>query len=101
MTFMTCKEQANIELSLELRKGSVITTLGGPFEKSQQQEINSLVMRGVFEFIQYDPNKYSSIRIFNSRLVNEVKGKATNTPFKKSRLVVQAYNDKGKELILT
>ncbi len=58
-------------------------------------------MRGVFEFVQYDPNKHLGIRIFNSRLVNEVKGKATNTPFKKSRLVVQAYNNKDKELILT
>ena len=101
MTFMTCKEQANIELSLELQKDGVITTLGGLFEKSQQQEIDSLVTRGVFEFVQYDPNKHSGIRIFNSRLVNEVKGKATNTPFEKSRLVVQAYNDEGKELILT
>jgi hypothetical protein len=46
-------------------------------------------------------DKYSGIRIFNSRLVNEVKGKATGTPYEKSRLVIQAYNDEGKELILT
>jgi hypothetical protein len=101
MTFMTRKEQADMELSLKLRKDGVITTPGGPFEKSQQQEIDGLVARGVFEFVQYDPNKHSGIRIFNSRLVNEVKGKTTNTPFEKSRLVVQAYNDEGKELILT
>jgi hypothetical protein len=101
MTFMTHKEQADMELSLKLRKDGVITTPGGPFEKSQQQEIDGLVARGVFEFIRYDPNKYSGVRIFNSRLVNEVKGKATNTPFEKSRLVIQAYNDGGKELILT
>jgi hypothetical protein len=55
----------------------------------------------VFEFIQYDPDKYSGTQIFNSRLVNEVKGKAINAPYKKLRLVIQAYNDKGKELILT
>jgi hypothetical protein len=41
------------------------------------------------------------VRIFNFRLVNKVKEKATNSLFKKSRLVVQAYNNKGKELILT
>jgi hypothetical protein len=41
------------------------------------------------------------VRIFNFSLVNEVKGKATNSPFEKLRLVVQAYNDEGKELILT
>jgi hypothetical protein len=54
----------------------------------------------VFEFVQYDPNKYSGTWIFNSRLVNEVKGKATSAPYEKSQLVIQAYNDKGKELIL-
>jgi len=88
MTFMTRKEQADIELSLKLRKDGVITTLGDPFKMSQQQEIDGLVARGVFEFVQYDPNKHSGVRIFNSRLVNEIKGKVTNTPFKKSRLVI-------------
>jgi hypothetical protein len=34
-------------------------------------------------------------------MVNEVKGKATDTPFEKSRLVVQGFNDDGKEFILT
>ena len=41
------------------------------------------------------------LRLFNSRLVDEVKGKATNTPYEKSRLVIQAYNDEGKKEILT
>jgi hypothetical protein len=101
MAFMTRKEQADMELSLRLQEKGVITTPGRPFERSQQQEIDGLIARGVFEFVQYDPDKHSGIRIFNSRLVNEVKGKTTNTPFEKSRLVIQAYNDEGKELILT
>jgi hypothetical protein len=101
MTFLTRKEQADMELSVKLRKDGVITTPGGPFERSQRQEIDGLIARGVFEFVQYNPIKHSGIRIFNSRLVNEIKGKATNTLFEKSRLVVQAYNDEGKELILT
>lgn len=33
--------------------------------------------------------------------MNEIKGKATNSPYEKSRVVIQAYNDKGKESILT
>src|SRR6266568_7134582 len=90
-----------MELSLKLRKDGVITTPGGPFKKSQQQEINGLIVRRVFEFVQYNPNKYLGIQIFNLRLINEVKGKATNTPFKKLRLIIQAYNNKGKELIFT
>jgi hypothetical protein len=101
MTFLTRKEQADIELSVKLRRDGVITTPGGLFERSQRQEINGLIVRGVFEFVQYNLIKHSGIRIFNSRLVNKIKGKAMNTPFKKSRLVVQAYNNKGKELILT
>jgi hypothetical protein len=101
MTFITCKEQANIELAIKLRKDGVITTPGSLFKRAQQQEIDGLIARGVFEFVQYDFNKHSGVRIFNSRLVNKVKRKATNSPFKKSRLVVQAYNNEGKELILT
>ena len=40
------------------------------------------------------------MRIFKSRIVNEVKGKTT-TPYEKSRLVVQGYADDGKEIVLT
>ena len=41
------------------------------------------------------------VRLFNSRFVDEVKHKGTDKAFEKSRLVVQAYNDQGKELVLT
>ena len=75
MAFMTSKEQANMALALKLRKE-------------------------VFNFIQWDPVKHAGVRIFNSRIVHEVKGKATDTPYKKSRLVIQAYNNNGKEIIL-
>ncbi|KAI0996944.1 hypothetical protein K3495_g11240 [Podosphaera aphanis] len=34
-------------------------------------------------------------------MVNEVKGKETDTLYEKSRLVIQAYNDEGKEIILS
>ena len=34
-------------------------------------------------------------------MVNKVKGKATDTLFEKSRLVIQGFNDDGKEFILT
>ena len=101
MVFMTNKEQADMELSTKLRQEGVITTPGLPFEQSQTKEIEGLIAKGVFEFVQYNPSKHSGVRIFNSRLVNEIKGKAINMPFEKSRLVVQAYNDEGKETILT
>jgi hypothetical protein len=43
----------------------------------------------------------SGTRLFNSRFVDEIKNKGTDKAFKKSRLVVQAYNDQEKELVLT
>jgi hypothetical protein len=98
---MTNKEQADMELSVKLREEGTITTPGLPFEQSQTKEIEGLIARGVFEFVQYDPSQHAGVRIFNSRLVNKVKGKAIDMPFEKSRLVVQAYNNKGKEIILT
>jgi hypothetical protein len=85
---MTRKEQADIKLAIKLQKDGVITILGDLFKRSQQQEIDGLIIRGVFEFVQYDLNKHSDVRIFNSRLVNKVKRKAINSLFKKSRLVV-------------
>jgi hypothetical protein len=51
MAFMTSKEQVDIELSIKLQQEGVITTLGKPFKKSQQQEIKGLITNGVFEFI--------------------------------------------------
>jgi hypothetical protein len=101
MAFITNKEQADMELLIKLREEGTTTTPGLPFEQSQTKEIEGLITRGVFEFVQYNPSQHASVRIFNSRLVNEVKGKATDMPFEKSRLVVQAYNNEGKEMILT
>jgi hypothetical protein len=98
--FLTRKEQEDIELAKELRHQGKITTPGEPFQESQQREIDSLIANGVFEFVRYDPEVHTG-RIFNSRLVNEVKGKGTDIPYEKSRLVIQAYNDLGKEVILT
>jgi polyhydroxyalkanoate synthesis regulator phasin len=98
--FLTKKEKDDYTLATELRTKGIITTEGGPFEKSQQQEIESLMARGVFEIVRYDPTKHKG-RIFNTRVVNEVKGKTTEAPYEKSRMVVQGYNDTGKESVLT
>jgi len=41
------------------------------------------------------------VRIFNSRFVDEIKNKSTENELKKSRLIVQAYNDENKHVVLT
>ena len=101
MAFMTSKEKSDQDLSKQLRSEGRITTPGAPFEASGKQEIEGLMARGVFRFERFDPVKYAGVRIFKSRMVNEIKGKATESPFEKSRLVIQGYNDDGKEVILT
>lgn len=98
--FITRKEQDDGLLAVTLREKGVISTPGKPFEQSTTQEINSLIDRGVFVFTKYDHAKHGNIRIFKSRIVNEVKGKTTQ-PYEKSRLVIQGYADKGKDVILT
>ena len=41
------------------------------------------------------------VRLFNSRFIDKIKNKGTNKAFKKSQLIIQAYNDLEKELVLT
>jgi len=40
------------------------------------------------------------VYIFNLRFINEIKHPGTNKAFKKLRLVIQAYNNQGKGLVL-
>jgi hypothetical protein len=98
--FLTHKEQLDWDLTTKLRAEGKITTFGEPFEASIKEELDALRALGVFKIVEFDPQRHSNIRIFNSRFVNEVKGKTT-TLYKKSRLVIQAYNNDGKAVILT
>jgi hypothetical protein len=54
----------------------------------------------MFRF-KYDSVKHKNIRIFKSRIINEIKGKATNALYEKSRLIIQGYFDEGKITVLT
>ncbi len=88
MAFITAKEKADFKLVKQLQKESYITTLGAPFQASNKQEIDGLITRGVFKFKKYDPIKFNRVYIFKSRIVNKIKGKATNALFKKLRLII-------------
>lgn len=70
-----------------------------PFTKSQRKKMNSLLKKFVFEVVTIS-NILTTIRIFNSRFINKIKNEGTVTVFEKSRLVIQAYNNYGKEEIL-
>ena len=66
------------------------------FTKSQHKKINSLLKKGVFKFIN-TVNILKGVKIFNSQFINKIKNTKIDKAFKKSRLVVQAYNDYGKD----
>jgi len=57
------------------------------FTESWRKEINSLLKKGVFEFIN-TADVPKGVRIFNSRFINKIKNTRINKAFKKSRLVV-------------
>ncbi|RDI84340.1 hypothetical protein Vi05172_g5621 [Venturia inaequalis] len=96
--FLSKKEQSDMELAIQLRKDGIITTPRPPYEGSQMTEIDNLINGDVFEFVLYDPAIHTDL--FGTRMVNEIKGKGTS-PYEKSRLVVQGYNNEGKKAILT
>ncbi|KJZ68527.1 hypothetical protein HIM_12082 [Hirsutella minnesotensis 3608] len=96
------KEVNHYDHAVQLRREGHITTPGAPFEQSDTQEINNLIAQGVFEFIRFDPVAHKGQRLFKARMVREVKGLGPTTrPYEKSRLVIQGYNDRDKEYILT
>ena len=50
--------------------------------------MNGFIIRGVFKFKKYNLIKFNKVRIFKLKIANKVKGKATNTLFKKLRLII-------------
>ena len=82
------KEQADIALALKLQKEGKITTSRVLFKALTKQEVDGLTRREVFNFVQQDSIKYTGVRIFNLKIIYKVKGKAIDTLYKKSRLVI-------------
>ncbi len=71
-----------------------------PYTLSRQKEISGLLEKRVFQVV--NPKDVPvGIRVFNSRFVDEIKNASTDKAFEKSRLVLQAYNDFNKDLVLT
>jgi hypothetical protein len=99
--FLTRKKHEDAQLAEKFRRKDKITTPDKPFELLNQTEINALIAREIFRFEQFDLIKHGNIRIFKSRIINEVKCKTTDKPYEKSRLVIQDYKNKGKFVVLT
>jgi len=85
------------DITIYLQDDSQFST---QFSASWQKELTGLLKKGVFEIVRLTDIP-QGVRLFNSRFVDEIKNKGTDKAFEKSRLVVQAYNDLEKELVLT
>lgn len=72
----------------------------GQFAASRQKELTGLLEKGVFETVTLTDVPEGK-RLLNSRFVDEIKHVGTSKAFEKSRLVIQAYNDHEKEVVLT
>ncbi len=70
------------------------------YTASKQTEIAGLLEKEVFKVVTTEDIP-SHARIFNSRFSDEIMNPGTDKAYEKSRLVVQAYNDKDKNLVLT
>jgi hypothetical protein len=70
------------------------------FADSRRKEINDLLKRQVFEIITIS-EVFKNVRIFNSCFVDEIKHSNISQAYEKFRLMIQAYNDYKKTLMLT
>lgn len=82
-----------------LKKYSLVEILliGKSVFEEQRERSNGLLEKGVFEPVS--KRAAEGRRIYESRFVDEVKNKGTPNAYEKSRLVVQAYNDRGHGLL--
>ena len=99
--FINHRERADYKLALKLKHDGIITSCENPFKQSDLTEVKFLLANGVLQPLQYDSNKYAGVSLFKSRLVYEIKRKATDKPYKKSCLVIQGYNNTEKTALLT
>ena len=98
--YVSTKEKNDRTLALKLRADGKIVAPGKPFEASDLKELNALFEEGILRPEMYD-TVHPGMTVFKSRMVREVKGKNTPSPYEKSRLVVQGYGDPDKNSIMT
>jgi hypothetical protein len=98
--FLRYQNFADIFIFLQDESDSFALTLNFTFVDSRRKEINDLLKRQVFEIITIS-EVLKNVRIFNFRFVDEIKHSDTSQTYEKSRLVIQAYNDHEKTLMLT
>jgi hypothetical protein len=77
-----------------------IISADSSFISFRQKEIVELLEKDVFISVNKE-DVSADVRIFSFRFVNEIKHSDTEKAFEKFRLVIQAFNDQNKTLVLT
>ena len=95
------RERSCYDLAVKLRREGKITTPGEPFSLADDTEIQGLMDNGVLVVEHYDESVHGGIRVFDSRMVHEVKNATTDHPYEKSCLVCCGHSDRGKKYIIT
>ncbi len=84
---------------LNFMLNAIISLAVSQFTASRQQKIVDLLEKEIFLSVNR-AEILSDVRIFSFRFVNEIKHSNTEKTFEKFRLVIQAFNDQNKTLIL-
>jgi hypothetical protein len=79
---------------------NAIINFDSSFIASRQQKIVELLEKDVFLSVNR-ADVFFDVRIFNFRFVNEIKHSDIDKTFEKFRLIVQAFKDQNKILVLT
>ena len=98
----TASSAPQIRVFMQEHVAQYVADLPDPvrYKDSRKKEIDGLTEKGVFEVVPIS-DVPPGTRIFKSRFVDEIKNEGTSTEFRKSRLVIQAYNDAEKTTVLT
>jgi hypothetical protein len=85
---------------LNFTLNSITDSTVSRFIASRQQKIAELLEKEIFLSVNR-VDVLSDVRIFNFRFVNEIKHSSIDKAFEKFRLVVQAFKNQNKIMILT
>jgi hypothetical protein len=77
-----------------------ISTIDFSFTAFRAKEIVELLEKEIFESVNKDDVSID-VRIFSSRFVNEIKHSSIEKAFEKFRLMMQAFKNQNKTLVLT
>lgn len=94
--------QANIATSLDICFviDKSVDALPAQYTASKQKKIVGLFEKIVFKVVTINSIR-SNVQIFNFRFIDKIKNLDIDKVYKKSQLIIQAYKNKEKDLILT